>query len=77
MATNPPSSPLPGYQSYERQPARITGVVRTKPGVWRIAWGVCLGLFLFTAISSLIVLALALVLGATVGSGFDVDFGTP
>ena len=71
------TSPLPGdpYGSYDRQqPARITGVVRTRPGVWRIAWGVCLGLFLFSLIAAAIAVAVGLALGATVtedGVHFD------
>ena len=63
-----PSSGIP-YGPYDRQaPARITGVVRTRPGVWRIAWGVCLGLFLFSLISAAIGFAVALALGASVSS---------
>lgn len=74
MSVSPPMGGPP-YEPYERQPpARITGVVRTRPGVWRIAWGVCLGLFLFSLISAAIGFAVALALGATVSShGIDLN----
>ena len=73
-ASTPPGIPGGPYGSYERQPARITGVVRTRPGVWRIAWGVCLGLFLFSVISAAIGLAVALALGASLSSdGLKLD----
>ena len=66
MSTSPSGMP---YGPYDRQPpARITGVVRTRPGVWRIAWGVCLGLFLFSLICAAVGIAVALALGATVDS---------
>lgn len=73
MSASPPSG-VP-YTPYDRQPpARITGVVRTRPGVWRIAWGVCLGLILFTLICAAVAIALALALGATVNrDGIQLD----
>jgi hypothetical protein len=76
--TVPPGNPVTQYSGYDRQqPARITGVVRTRPGVWRIAWGVCLGMFLFAVIATAIVVAVGLTLGVSLNDDITIGSHSP
>ena len=80
--TTSPQGPLPPGRAYpdqtrtyapavDRQPVRVTGTLRTKPGIWRIAWGVCLGLFLYSLIVAVISLALLLLAGVSINDEVD------
>lgn len=80
--TTSPQSPLPPGRAYpdqtrsytpaaDRQPVRVTGTLRTKPGIWRIAWGVCLGLFLYSLIAALIGIGLLLLAGVSLNDEVD------